>query len=483
LEGKARPILILVTNGPDSTSPNDFNIQGILETAQRNAVVIYPMGFSAAKKVELQSFADNTRGKLFYLGSASSPDSSVFQGTFTDLYNSLVDNRLQYSLRIQALAPRDGREHQIMIEASHIGLTASDTATFTAPPPPGIGISLPSLPEGAEIGGIVKFQPDFDSVYPLQRLEVLIDGQPLAPPVLNPPFEVEWDASQTDPKAYQFTFTATDTQGNIGSKDINYTVQPAVRVQFITPQDTDTVSGAVPIEATIKMFTAVANAELFIDGKKVDQQTSKDYRYEWSAYNIDNLVHEIRLVATDMNNLSGEQTVKVLVGAAGATGTVGGGQAGGSAGALAIPMAVGLAAAVVLITLAMRTRRKTHSVSADRVYVDPSLPNQNLGSSIDPQAGARLYEQHGVNPGQSWNLSFTEEIRLGRKREENDIPLLGASASRRHAMLHYSQGNFILYNLKPENPVLVNGQLIAQQRTLSPGDSIQLGESVFEFQA
>ena len=87
-----------------------------------------------------------------------------------------------------------------------------------------------------------------------------------------------------------------------------------------------------------------------------------------------------------------------------------------------------------------------------------------------------------MNPNQVWNLSPVHEIRLGRKRDANDIPLKGGTASRQHALIRFQAGQYVVYNLKPVNPVFVNGQPINQQQALRPNDVIQLGESTFQFQ-
>jgi pSer/pThr/pTyr-binding forkhead associated (FHA) protein len=95
-------------------------------------------------------------------------------------------------------------------------------------------------------------------------------------------------------------------------------------------------------------------------------------------------------------------------------------------------------------------------------------------------AEATLVEISGLNPGQSWRLPGGSEIRLGRKRDENDIPLMGAAASRRHAVIRGQGGGHVIYSQKSDNPVLVNN-LPATQATLHPGDRLKLGDSEFEY--
>lgn len=481
LEGKTRPVMILVTNGRDSLDPQSKKLDGILDAARRNSVVIYPVGFSDAKQDQLQKMADLTHGKLKFLG-IPNPDSATFLSAFNDIYLSLAENRLQYSLSLQALSPRDGLDHQLTIEAMHVGLQASNTVSFKAPAPPGVEINFPGLSDGMEIGGIGKFQPVFNTVYPIQKLEVLMDGQPLGSPVVQEPFEFNYDLSQTENKEHVFTFKAVDTQGNQGTTDFSLMVQPAIRIVFNSPVDGTNVSGIVPVSASISAFTALANVELLVDGKLENLQATNEYTYDWASFNAPPTasgVHELLLRATDMNGLVGEQIVRVKVGAGAGSGSMQGG--GGGAGLL--PIILGAAIALLIVVVAIRNRKKAgskYSGSTSAGSYDGSQVQSN--TSILP-GEAMLLEIQGANPGQHWALRAGEQISLGRKRDENDIPLLGNSASRKHAIIQSSGGNFILYNLKPDNPILVNGQLIGQQHILNVGDNIQVGDSVFEFKA
>jgi pSer/pThr/pTyr-binding forkhead associated (FHA) protein len=93
-----------------------------------------------------------------------------------------------------------------------------------------------------------------------------------------------------------------------------------------------------------------------------------------------------------------------------------------------------------------------------------------------------LKEIEGVNPGQTWSLN-RDETRLGRKSSENDIHLKGTGASRYHAIIRRSGGQFVLVVLNPDNPVLVNQVAVAGQKILATGDILQAGESTFRFEA
>jgi len=102
------------------------------------------------------------------------------------------------------------------------------------------------------------------------------------------------------------------------------------------------------------------------------------------------------------------------------------------------------------------------------------------GKSEEPQEGQLvLKEIQGQNPGTEWPLD-KEEIKLGRKQDENDIPLKGLKASRRMAVIRKTQEGWMITSLNPQNPIIINDISFPQQALLEAGDQIVLGESKFK---
>jgi hypothetical protein len=114
--------------------------------------------------------------------------------------------------------------------------------------------------------------------------------------------------------------------------------------------------------------------------------------------------------------------------------------------------------------------------SSGRISPSEGLPHNGVASQ------AVLVEKHGINPGMEWRIPINQEFRLGRKRADNDVPLMGATASRQQAEILFQNGEYVWFNLREENPAIINGSQIAHQQVLRPGDEIQVGESIFEFQ-
>jgi pSer/pThr/pTyr-binding forkhead associated (FHA) protein len=135
-------------------------------------------------------------------------------------------------------------------------------------------------------------------------------------------------------------------------------------------------------------------------------------------------------------------------------------------GMLWLALQVILIAVALIIPLSLRRRRASGSKASGAV--------SSLGS------GTVLVELEGMNPQSTWPLS-AGEIRLGRKRDENDIHLKGLSASRCHAVIRFQEGRHVIFSLNPENPVYVNDSPV-QQQALGAGDVIRLGESIFRYE-
>ena len=91
---------------------------------------------------------------------------------------------------------------------------------------------------------------------------------------------------------------------------------------------------------------------------------------------------------------------------------------------------------------------------------------------------AVLIELSGNNPNTKWSLA-KEELRIGRKRDANDVHAAGRSASRQHAVIQKRGPGYVLYNLNPSNPTFINGSPVEREANLSNGDLIQIGDSTF----
>ncbi|NJL53951.1 FHA domain-containing protein [bacterium] len=75
-------------------------------------------------------------------------------------------------------------------------------------------------------------------------------------------------------------------------------------------------------------------------------------------------------------------------------------------------------------------------------------------------------------------LTELRHIRIGRD-PACEIHKVGPSVSARHVEVFFYQGHFYLRNLKPNNPVRVNQQVIERSVRLKPNDTLTFGDMTF----
>ncbi|MFZ5632918.1 MAG: FhaA domain-containing protein [Bacillota bacterium] len=97
---------------------------------------------------------------------------------------------------------------------------------------------------------------------------------------------------------------------------------------------------------------------------------------------------------------------------------------------------------------------------------------------IGQATGYVLEAKEGPQAGKIIRLEGYPVV-LGR-RESCDIVLPDGSVSRRHARLEPLKGSWVVTDLNSTNGTYVNGERI-KTKTLSPGDSLKLGSTLFAF--
>ncbi|MEW5870556.1 MAG: Ig-like domain-containing protein [Chloroflexota bacterium] len=456
-----RPVIVLITDSADS---GRTPISRVIDAAVQQSIVVYTISWGGARQEELQDLSELTKGAFLPLVGPY-PEGRSFQTAFNNIQNDLSKRRLQYKLVCTSALRSDGQPHELSIQLDYLGRSAEAKASFTTPVS-SLEIELPDLLPGQAVGGNVLFAPRFQPPDFVQKLEIQIDGQSLTT-IVNPPFEYTWNSTNVPPGEHRFTLTAQDSLGNTSQKEISLQVQEPVSVTITAPKNGVTLTQATIVQAQVQALSKVSRVEFQLDGRTMASLTEPPYQFTWNVLaSSDEGVHEWVVTAYDINGFKGEDRIKVSTGSPGS-----------DWGGLGILLAIILGAAVLAIPISQRMRRR---MKRSREAVAGPVASVSLGVPTASQAA--LFETQGLNPGQSWSLPVNAEIRLGRKREDNDIPLMGQSASRMHALVRFQGGSYVVYSLKPENPVLVNGQPVPQQHTLRPGDVLQAGDSFFEFQ-
>jgi VWFA-related protein len=440
-----RRVLVLLTDGRQA-GPSQFDFDQAVNEASRWSVPIYPIGFGGVNRDELGRLAKLTGG-----AAQVNPDSSSLAPAFQNVLNQL---REQYLLEFDSTLKADGIEHNFSVSVAYQNGFASTARKYTAFPGQ-VSLAFPDITDGQTLGGKILFKPEVLSPAPLARLDGSLDGQSLTS-VLAAPYEFVWDSTTVSPGDHLLEWKATDLAGNSGSMKVTLKIRPPIVITPGFSQD-QVVSGKIKASAAVDSLAAIAKIQFLLDGQSFGEAVSSPYEIDWDTTRVVPGFHSVLIRAVDVNGLSSEATVRVNV------------EMQNSSNLLWIALIVVLAAAAIIIPLAVRRNAKSKQAKSQ-----PSVNGL-------VRAKASLIEKEGISPGQVWPLT-ADEVRLGRKRDENDIPLKGLKASRCHAIIRFEAEGYTLYSLNPENPTMLNGNPNSSQFLLHSGDRIQAGESIFIFE-
>ena len=437
-----RRIIVLITDGEDTSSI--FNFDQAVDEASSWSIPIYPIGFGAVDQGELQRMAKLTGGS-----EQIQPNASELQSAF-DLVLRLL--REQYRIHYLSSFQADGKEHTLLATVNYQGGQQQDSRSFVARKVD-IPVSLPDYQPEQVVGGLVPFKLVTDWPAPINDLDISVDGTSL--PGVAAQLEYIWDstATETEPGSHEFLFTLTDIAGNTGQTKVRLNVQPPISVHINQPSDGDVINNSVTISAEVSSIAGISigKIEVSVDGKVISTPVTPPYEVKWDLAGVPAGWHTITVTTSDtIGKFLGEDEIKVDVQV-------------GNYGWM-IPLVI-LAVATLIIPLAIQRRKR-------------------MGRTVAPTVETRkvfLRELEGLNPDQVWPLG-ADEVRLGRKRDGNDVPLKGLSASRYHAVIRFDQNQYVIYCLNQNNPVIVNNIPIPQQYVLQPGDMIRLGETILTFE-
>ncbi len=96
-------------------------------------------------------------------------------------------------------------------------------------------------------------------------------------------------------------------------------------------------------------------------------------------------------------------------------------------------------------------------------------------------ADASLVVLEGPERGREFRL-YRGDVRIGRRREGNDVALAGdPTLSREHALIREEHGYFTLFDRGSATGTLVNGHRVGQPVLLEHGDQITMGNTKLRF--
>jgi hypothetical protein len=284
-----------------------------------------------------------------------------------------------------------------------------------------------------------------------------MDGTPIQTIPASGEFIYEWNSFTATTGTHDFLVKVEDISGNLGQVSISLNVQPPITVEITSPQNGSSLSGTAQITAKVTTLNGIELSKVvfFVDNQEVasvlGNPAKTEYTAEWKTKEARQ--YPIKVIAYDTAGLFTTEAKPILVNV----------KPGDLSGLIVI---IVLAFAALIIPFALRSRKHKQTAA--------------VGVVGAPTGKLVLYELEGMNPNQVWPLDFSE-VKLGRKREENDIHLKGLKASRHHAVIRFEQGKYFIYSLNPANPVTINNFPVAQKQALVRGDVICLGETVLRF--
>lgn len=441
-----RKVIVLLTDGNDS-GISTLTFDDCINAANNWSTPIYPIGYGGVDKNILERLANLTGGFA-----QVQPDSNSLSEAFLNVLNNL---REQYLVQFTSSFPADGLEHDLNITADYEGTSLNASQKFIAKSGL-ITVGLPEVPENSSVYGNFLFQPYIISPAPIQSLEISMDGQPLAL-INSAPFEYTWNVDSLSYGDHILKLVATDSAGNTGTLEQNIKSVPV-----ITPSlsEGEVVGGKITLSTLAEVQAGIQKVEYFVDNQLIGESTTSPFELEWDTRSVNPGYHDIKTVATDLSGSATEATTHINVGIQ------------KPSSMLWIALIILLAASAVLIPVAFRRNKRIKNES--KSILETSIPQAQT-------TGASLFENNGLNPGQVWAFA-NNEIRLGRRSMDNDIPLMGLKASRYQGVIRSELDGFVLESISIENPMLLNGLPVNEPTPLQNGDIIEAGDSSFTFE-
>ena len=493
-DSEKRRVVILITDGVES-GRSEKSLEEIIEFGAQWKVPIYSIGFGSsiispqgniALGSRLDEISRSTGGfdQIFQ-------DSSNLSMAFNNI-NQFI--RRVYHITYTSNLPTSSNEHQLSIELSLAGTTYSDTKTFV-PNPLNLEIISPLENDLLSIETVVSVEAS--STSNISQVQFMVDNEVIE--TLSEPtqaeniFEFTWDLLEVAPGEYEVLVIAYDVIGNTNQETLSVFVREPIIISIINPADGEQLVRVPIIEVELDTILDVSSATLMLNNNELATFTESTFSQQWPAQAFERGLYRITVDVVDQagNRASKEINVRVgdmPVGAEFLEGLSEDESGFLTQGTLLLLILGGGAILIMLLLIIIplvtkKNKSKTPSTKQGKPKPSMEEPDQMQGRpdvNQLSQTGRSLFLQeiHGIAPDTLWPLD-KDEIHLGRKRDENDIHLQGAGASRRMAIIRKVGNNFLIHALHPENPVFVNNHPVNQQVLLSPGDQIKLGESVF----
>ena len=489
-------IVVLITDGIESGESN-YSLEDAISYAIEWQVPVYTVGFGPAlvgpndeisKGSKLDEISLETGAFAQYF-----QDSSNLQQAFS-LINQFL--RRVYLLNYTSKLPPTDSTQELTVEFSNVGFSYKDTRSFV-PNPVKLNIISPQVGDILSIESIIRVEASSSSK--IAQINFYANDkfvQTLSEPAMEESlYEATWDLLELSPGEYDIQIVAIDVIGNKSETNLPVVVREPIRIEFISPIDGEQLVTTPLINVQIDSVLDIALATLKLNNIELATFTDNLYTQEWPAHSIEKGIHRLIIDVIDVqgNNLSKEISVRI------GTPPIGSELmdesfviSDESASILRLLMIIFIGGGMLITALLIaipamnknrRPKQREHGLIREKspapnneIANSRQIPNQPKQQHIDTPL--ILQEISGLAAGKEWPLE-NAEIRLGRKKDDNDIQLKGANASRRMAVIRKIGNTYLLHPLHPENPVIINDLQVTQQAVLNVGDIIKLGESIF----
>jgi len=137
---------------------------------------------------------------------------------------------------------------------------------------------------------------------------------------------------------------------------------------------------------------------------------------------------------------------------------------------------------VVIPPCGENKKNREVEIGGETSIVNKETPrsDETVIMSTKPKHIAYFAVKEGVHRGTLFRLPEKDRIEIGRD-ESNDIVLDDLEVSRKHMVVQWKEGNFVLYDYVSKGGTFVNGNRIEGPHTLSDKDEIRVGGNLLVF--
>jgi Ca-activated chloride channel family protein len=281
-----RRVIVVITDGEDTRSAVTLD-DAVAKTREVNTPV-YALGFGEIKPEPLRRLALVSGGSFEEQPSADSLSDGI--GRIGGLL------RTQYVLRYLAPDSRpEGNEVQVML--SQDGQQLSAARRFNTPPLPPLGITLPDLTNGANVQGIVELSVAVANAPRVDRVEYLLDGQPLGS-ADEPPYRFKWNTATAPVGEHELVARA-----RLGTREAQQTLKVAIppppRIAIRQPTAGVELSGVVRLVPELTGITGQIRIDWSVDDQPVASVDRPPYEADWNTAGLSPGDHALRLTVRD----------------------------------------------------------------------------------------------------------------------------------------------------------------------------------------